>query len=291
MNKSAFSVHRNHISCTYKFSTLFKTVFLLALNLTLQLHRIPVMIGMRKQIGEYRMAKKYEMIYRDLVRKITHQLYQSGTFLPSENELTELYGASRETVRKALGSLLENGFIHKIKGKGSLVLGLDKYAFPISGLTSYRELDSLFDMHTDTQVLQLTQTTVPQTLFHLESEEQLPATYIQRLRVVNGQPLVIDNDYVLTSIVPHISKGVAQDSLYRYFEETLKLEIGYGSKEFTVIPATEEQCQILNLPPNSSVVSVKGVTHLQDNTLLQFTESIHRADKFKFIEHARRKII
>lgn len=69
------------------------------------------------------------------------------------------------------------------------------------------------------------------------------------------------------------------------------LTIGYGNKEFTVIPATEEQCAILKLAPNSAVVSVKGITHLQDNTLIQFTESIHRADKFKFIEHARRQSI
>ena len=237
------------------------------------------------------MSKKYEIIYRELVHKITNHVYPANSFLPSENELATAYGTSRETVRKALASLLENGFIHKIKGKGSLVLDFDKYAFPISGLTSYRELDSLFEMHTQTTVLQLQKATVPQAPFHLDPTEILPATYIQRLRTVDGEPIVIDNDYVLTSVVPEVSRAVAQDSLYHYFEQELGLTIGYGNKEFTVIPATEEQCAILKLAPNSAVVSVKGITHLQDNTLIQFTESIHRADKFKFIEHARRQSI
>lgn len=237
------------------------------------------------------MMKKHEMIYRDLVRKITHQLYPANTYLPSENELTELYGASRETVRKALANLLENGFIHKIKGKGSIVLTFDRYAFPISGLTSYHELDELFDMKTETRVLKLSTTTVPQTKFNLDTTEIIPATYIQRLRIVDGEPLVIDNDYVVQAVVPTITETVAANSLYDYFENQQHLEIGYASKEVTVAPATEEQQAILHITPGSSVVIVKSETHLQDNTLLQFTESVHRSDKFKFVEHARRKII
>lgn len=235
--------------------------------------------------------KKHEMIYRDLVRKITHHIYPAKSYLPSENELTELYGASRETVRKALANLLENGFIHKIKGKGSLVLSFDRYAFPISGLTSYQELNELFDMQTETKVLALTQTTVPQSIFNLEPSENLPATYIQRLRIVNHEPIVIDNDYVLSAVVPTIPRTVAEQSLYHYFEQQQHLEIGYASKEVTVAPATPEQQSILQIKPGSSVVIVKSATHLQDNTLLQFTESIHRADKFKFVEHARRKLM
>ena len=60
--------------------------------------------------------------------------------LPSENELTKKYNVSRETIRKALTLLLENGYIQKKQGKGSIVLDVKRFNFPISGLTSYKEL-------------------------------------------------------------------------------------------------------------------------------------------------------
>jgi GntR family trehalose operon transcriptional repressor len=237
------------------------------------------------------MQKKHETIYRDLIQKIIHGVYPAKTYLPSENELAHLYGVSRETVRKVLAILLENGFIHKIKGKGSLVLTFDRYTFPISSLTGYQELDELFDMHSRTKVLQLKSTTVPKATFNLEQDENIPATYIQRLRIINNEPLIIDNDYILQDIVPEIDRSVAEKSLYRYFEKQKHLKIGYASKEITVATATLEQQQILQLKPGSSVVIVKCITHLQDNTLLQYNESVHRSDKFKFVEHARRQLI
>ena len=46
---------------------------------------------------------KQEIITQDIALKIKHQLYKPGDYLPSENQLAELYGAARNTVRKSLG--------------------------------------------------------------------------------------------------------------------------------------------------------------------------------------------
>ena len=62
---------------------------------------------------------KVGVIAQDLVDKIKHQQYQPGDYLPSEHQLMDLYGASRETIRKALNSLTDLGLIQKIRGKGS----------------------------------------------------------------------------------------------------------------------------------------------------------------------------
>lgn len=234
------------------------------------------------------MIKKYDLIYRDLVSKINHGIYPPESYLPSENELVNLYHTSRETVRKALSLLNESGLIHKIQGKGSIVLASDKYAFPLSKMISYEELNELFEMKTQTKVLKLENQNVPQDTFKLDRDEIIPATYIQRLRIVDGEPLVIDNDYVLKSVVPEISNEVAERSLYKYFEKDLHLEIGYAIKEVTVEAASKEEQNILNISSKIPVVVVKSTTHLQDNTLLHFTKSVHRADKFKFVEHAKR---
>ena len=49
---------------------------------------------------------KQEIITQDIALKIKHQLYKPGDYLPSENQLAELYGAARNTVRKSLGEIV-----------------------------------------------------------------------------------------------------------------------------------------------------------------------------------------
>lgn len=75
---------------------------------------------------------KHDMIAQDIASKIKYHQYKAGDYLPSEHQLCELYGTSRETIRKALNHLNELGLIQKIRGKGSVVLDIQKFTFPIS---------------------------------------------------------------------------------------------------------------------------------------------------------------
>ncbi len=56
---------------------------------------------------------KTDIIAQDIAAKIRHGQFKAGTFIPSENQLTTLYGTSRETVRKALERLNSLGLIQK----------------------------------------------------------------------------------------------------------------------------------------------------------------------------------
>ncbi len=47
--------------------------------------------------------------------------YEVGQSLPSEHKLSEIFGASRITIRKALHTLIKEGWIESIQGKGNIV--------------------------------------------------------------------------------------------------------------------------------------------------------------------------
>lgn len=86
------------------------------------------------------MNNKFIRIYEDIAARIRTGEIEAGTLLPSELDLSESYQTSRETIRKALKMLSEEGYIQKIQGKGSIVLDIRKIDFPISGLVSFKEL-------------------------------------------------------------------------------------------------------------------------------------------------------
>ena len=63
-------------------------------------------------------AAKYDGIYRDLKNKIESEQYEFQELLPSENQLVEVYGCSRNTVRRAIAGLVTDGYVQTVQGKG-----------------------------------------------------------------------------------------------------------------------------------------------------------------------------
>lgn len=68
------------------------------------------------------MESKYKHLYNQLLEQIERKEYRPGDKLPSEGELMEMTGASRDTVRKALDLLVQDGYIKKARGKAAEVL-------------------------------------------------------------------------------------------------------------------------------------------------------------------------
>ncbi|WP_144419356.1 GntR family transcriptional regulator, partial [Streptococcus pneumoniae] len=55
--------------------------------------------------------KKYQQLFKQIQETIQNETYAVGDFLPSEHDLMEQYQVSRDTVRKALSLLQEEGLI------------------------------------------------------------------------------------------------------------------------------------------------------------------------------------
>ena len=64
---------------------------------------------------------RYKKLQSYLKTRIQQGFYKQGDFLPSENELCLKYSITRTTVRKALDELQKDGFIERLRGKGSIV--------------------------------------------------------------------------------------------------------------------------------------------------------------------------
>ena len=234
--------------------------------------------------------RKYDAIYQDLKEKIEAEIYATGSLLPSESALQDMYQASRDTVRKALRLLKDDGLIQSQKGKGSTVINRQEYVFPVSGVVSYAELAAQFHLQTRTVVLTNHFATLPAKSFKDvdPTVEVKQMRLLKRVRYLENEPDIIDIDYLDPKVVPPIPESVAKDSLYAYLEGPVGLTIAYATKEITVEAATEEDQRYLKIPPSAVVVVVRSCSSLTDTTKFQYTESRHRADRFKFHDFARR---
>ncbi|WP_018921467.1 trehalose operon repressor [Salsuginibacillus kocurii] len=236
------------------------------------------------------MKKKYLEIYDKIRSEIRDGSYTAGELLPSEHELSTLYQTSRETIRKALNQLSEHGFIQKQQGRGSIVLDVEKFNFPVSGLVSFQELSPKLGENVVTEVTAFYEDKCDSHAANqLEVAEAEPIWRLNRVREVDGERIILDKDILLQRVLPDLTSDIAAGSLYEYMEEELDYCISFAKKEITVEEATEEDRVHLDLEQFASIVLVKNYVYLENATLFQYTESRHRTDRFRFVDFARRR--
>jgi GntR family trehalose operon transcriptional repressor len=235
------------------------------------------------------MKNKFRLIYDDLAGKIQNGILKANELLPSENDLADTYNASRETIRKALKLLSEHGYIQKMQGKGSIVLDVTKINFPISGLVSFRELADKMGKRAKTDVVSLEEQVMPTDIQeHFQMREELNIWKVVRVREIDKEKIILDYDFLLSSLVPGLTVDICARSIYAYIEQVLGLSISFAKKEITVETPTEEDRELLDLVGYDTIVVVRSHVYLDDATMFQYTESRHRPDKFRFVDFARR---
>ncbi|MBY6996950.1 trehalose operon repressor [Clostridium botulinum] len=236
------------------------------------------------------MESKYLTIYNEISNKIENNKIQSGEKLSSENEMMKEYNVSRDTIRKALNLLESNGYIQKVKGKGSFVLDINKFDFPVSGLTSFKELSTRMGVESNTLVKELKLIKPDNFLMkQLNLSKNDNVWKVIRVREIDNKKIILDKDFFNKKYVPLLTKDICENSIYEYLENELGLKISFAKKEITVQQATHEDKSYLDFENYNMIVVVKNYIYLDDMSLFQYTESRHRPDRFKFVEFARRK--
>lgn len=235
---------------------------------------------------------KYEQIYRSLKRKIENNDYAFGSLLPSESTLIEAYDCSRNTVRRALAALTDEGYVQPIHGKGVRVIyqRQERTAFTVGGIETFRETVERNRLSASTKVI----------FFRCcEADEEIAALsgfpageqvyYLRRVRYLNGKPLILDINIFRASMVPNLTEEIAETSIYEYIEKRLGMQIATSKRRITVEHATELDEQVLDLGSYDCLAVISGQTFNADGIPFEYTQSRHHPDYFCFLDTATRR--
>ena len=62
---------------------------------------------------------KYQQLKAYIIHTISSEVFKVGDKFYSENELAHKFEISRHTVRQAIGELTNEGWLYRVKGKGT----------------------------------------------------------------------------------------------------------------------------------------------------------------------------
>lgn len=230
-------------------------------------------------------AKKYTTIYDDLKKKIEKGVYSSQSCLPTEFALVEMYGCSRNTIRRAVQELSGIGYVQSVHGKGVVVIyqNSERSDFSIGVIESLKEAAQRNGAEYHTKVLVFSEFTVDEHLHHrLGFNPGEEVYYLQRVRYFDNTPVILDNNWFLKSVVPGLTEEIAADSVYAYMENVLGQTIVTARRTMTIEKASEVDHQYLELGDYDCLAVVSSQTYNADGIMFEYTESRHRPDRFRF---------
>lgn len=236
----------------------------------------------------------YKTIYKDLKQKIEDNTFAYQELLPSENTLIQTYSCSRNTLRRAIGDLVTDGYVQTMQGKGvrNIYRPSEQTAFTLGKIESFNESASRNGQKATTKVLLFTEMTTDKKLaektgFPIGAE----IYYIQRLHYLNEVPLILNHNYFLKEAVPGLTAEIAEVSVYDYLENTLHMTIVNSKRVMTVekITELEERCLKINTDDYNCVAVVSSHTYNSDGVMFEYTQSRHCPDHFRFYENAVRR--
>ena len=231
--------------------------------------------------------RKFNEIYSDLKNKIETQEYPFNSLIPIEFELIKMYDCSRNTIRRAINVLIENGYVQARQGSRVRVIyePVERNVFKIGGIESFKEAAIRNGFTYGTKVVKLEEILADEEISEKTGFKVGEELYdVRRVR----KALIFDKNYFLVSATHGLTEEIAEKSIYDYLENELKMKIMTSKRKMTTELATSEDKKYLELEDYNCLAIVSGRVFNDDGIQFEYTESRHRPDYFCFEDTATR---
>jgi DNA-binding GntR family transcriptional regulator len=201
---------------------------------------------------------QYRQLYEMLRKHIEEGVYHVGDLLPSENELSSLHRVARLTVRQALAALVNDGYIRKQKGKGSIVTPLPKGIgiLSVEGTTT-----ALASMNLTTTIVSKPRVMRWPRDFMFPLPEEIRESgciYMERIRLINAKPLFYDISHLPNINLPRFCmRNFENRSLFDTLRKYYGIEVHGGEQKLRAIPATKKIARYLKIKEGTPVLHLE----------------------------------
>jgi GntR family transcriptional regulator len=242
-----------------------------------------------KLVDRDKPQKLYIQLFDILKKKIDDNEWPVGSQIPVEDDLGKIYEVSKATVRLAVLELARQGYLMRQQGKGTFVC---KRIIP-EGLTmsaSFKELMLEKGIAFSTQVLaQTVMMPTDELELKLHITEDKHIIYIKRLRLVDNEPVLLQESYIPHHICPPLlQEDVTDNSLFELFEKKFGITITLVKDFIEVAHSKPDESKLLGLPSDSPVLLLEQLFY-SGETQIMYTRSVKRPDRFRFSIEFKKK--
>ena len=230
----------------------------------------------------------YHQLYEILRSNITQGNWQPGDMLPPESELIDKYEVSRITVRQALDALVNEGLIYRQRGRGTFV------AHPTveQGLTriiSFTEDMRQRGFQPGTRILSSGLIpALPEIAEKLQIAPGKELARLERLRLADGEPMSIEESYLVHRLCPGILDGdYTQHPLRHALDQQYGIRLVRASQKIQALSASSKLAGKLSIPSKSALLYIERVSYSDQGVPIEFLRLYHRGDRYSLYNELR----
>ncbi|MDM7325467.1 MAG: GntR family transcriptional regulator [Thermus sp.] len=216
-------------------------------------------------------------LYLDLARRLREGILKGvyGEALPPERALAEAFGASRDSVRKALDLLEEEGLVVRRRGSGTFVARRATFHTRLRGFSE--EMEAL-GLKPSTQVLRWERrAATPEEALTLGLSPGEEVVGLVRLRLAEGEPMALER----ATLPAGALEEVPRESHYRALEAKGLRPVRALQRLQAV--AAREEARPLGVEPGSPLLHLERVSYLADGRPIEWVKSWYRADRYELL--------
>lgn len=223
----------------------------------------------------------YHQLYRLLYDQIKNGRWRPGDGFPTETELIAQFGLSRGTVRQALDALVDDGLIHRQRGRGSFVAppAIEQVAGQMVTFTEDMRRRGLLP---STQVLAAELVPAPEALAaRLKTPPGQELARLERLRLADGEPMSLEEAFLVHRLCPGVlGHDYARESLRAVLAEEHDIYQVRGEQTVRAVPAAAEVARALGIRSGAALLFIERVSYSQRSQPVEFLRLYHRGDRY-----------
>lgn len=227
----------------------------------------------------------YHQVRNLILERINSGAYKPGDRLPSEQELSAAYGVSIITVKRAMVELANEGVVYRKQGKGtfvqtpvleedlSLAVALAKPVL-MHAETGYHRVISIQEVESDVEVSKA-----------LSIPVSSKVTRIERLKIVNGEPLGHERSFVPSELCPGLGEKMASGGatlVYEVLEAEYSIRLVRARLFIEPTILREREATLLGTSKGKAAMLWTRITYTVCDRPVEYYKAVVRGDRFKY---------
>lgn len=226
----------------------------------------------------------YHQLKERLKDSISKGHWKSGDKIPSENQLMDQYQVSRNTAKKAIEELVQEGSLYRIQGKGTFV-AKPKLQQSLMGFYSFSKVIKEKGMNPKDIILKISEVQPSSKVKEaLQIKDDDMVIELQRLRCVDDEPYILESSYIPKNVVPNKEelKKLERLSLYDLLDQHFNVVVTRAKEAFEPVLIRADESWYLQTKEGLPALLLERTAFDANGLPVEFCRSIVRGDRCRF---------
>ncbi|MFB5188700.1 GntR family transcriptional regulator [Alicyclobacillus fastidiosus] len=221
---------------------------------------------------------------KDILRdKIESKVWKPDDLIDSEHQLMAQYKVSRNTVKKAIEDLVQEGLLNRVQGKGTFV-SRPKIEHSLGGFYSFSKVLKAKGIEARDVVLSVEpKLCLPSIAGYLKISVGETVHELKRLRYAGNDPIIFETSYIPARIAEHIQESDLNNiGLYDLLQEKYNVSVVKAKESFEPVLIDKYESTMLHVKEGYPALLLDRIAFDISETPIEYCRSIVRGDRCKF---------